>query len=53
MWFKWLLVALFALSIFLTVKDVGEPREPQSPLTAAFVVLIDGLLMAGILYYWK
>lgn len=53
MWFKWLLIGLFAASMLLTVRDVDKPRTPNNGTVSALIVLIDALLIVGILYYWK
>jgi hypothetical protein len=52
MWFKWLLMTLFALSALITVMQIGEEREPVSRTTAASSVVMAGLLIWGIAVYF-
>jgi hypothetical protein len=47
-WFDWMLVALFAYSALLVVAQVGKPKKPTEPVTAAIVVAIDAALIVGL-----
>jgi len=52
-WFDWVLVALFASSALVNVAIVDKPREPITPQAATFIVLVNGLVVAGILAGWR
>lgn len=39
---KYILLAWFAFSAFITVSTVGKPRKPLEPLTAALSLVIFG-----------
>lgn len=51
MWFKYLLIILFALGAFRNIQDIGAPRLPVTPESAAWTVVISMLLIVGIIYY--
>lgn len=42
---KYGLVASFAYSAFLSVKEVGKPRRPTTSNDAALLVLVSGALI--------
>lgn len=48
-WFLWFLVVWFILNAVITVAQVGKARKPVTPGTAASVVVIEALLIAGVL----
>lgn len=50
-WFWWTLIGLLALGVVLNVAAVGEPRKPIAPLSAAFQVIVNALLIVGIVIY--
>jgi hypothetical protein len=52
MWFKWLLVGIFALDALITIGKVGKDREPISPVEAVGVTILDALLIIGIIFYF-
>jgi len=41
---KWILLAYYALSVLLVVRSVGKPRQPITGGSAAFVIVIAGVL---------
>lgn len=48
-WFGWLIMSYFMLGSLLSVALIGQPREPLSPGTATFILVMNGLLILGIL----
>jgi hypothetical protein len=52
-WFRWLLVALFALEIVGRTLVIGKPREPWTPKDAAAAIIINGLMIVGVVYFWS
>lgn len=53
MWFKWLLIGIFLLSTATNIADVGKDQEPNTPLDAVVLFILNAVLIAGILYYWR
>lgn len=53
MWFKWLLVGILVLGVLLTIGRIGAERKPYTPVDGVVSVVFDGLLILGILHYWK
>jgi len=47
-WYLWFLAVFFALNGVLVAGSVGEPRKPLTSGTAAFVVVLDALLIVGL-----
>lgn len=47
--FKFVLIALFAISTLATVTSIGEPRKPITSRTAAISVFLNFLLILGII----
>lgn len=47
-WFLWFLVGWWLFSAVVTVAQVGKPRKPLAASTAAGVVVIDTLFIAGM-----
>lgn len=47
--FDWFLVAWILFGAFLMIANVGKPRRPTEPLTAAIALLINVALVAGLL----
>lgn len=50
-WYLWFLAAWFLTNAVLVVAGVGKTRKPLEPGTAALVVLIDALVIAGIFVF--
>lgn len=48
MWFDYILIAMFAIGAISTVTIVGQPRKPIDGGTAAWVVIVYGALIVGI-----
>lgn len=44
-WQQWVLVALLALNVVLTIALVGQPRKPITPGTAAFGLVFNAALV--------
>jgi hypothetical protein len=51
-WFSYLVCALWASGTFLIIRDVGKPRGPISPSTAAWVATVNLFLILGIVLGW-
>lgn len=51
MWFKYLLIALFALSAICQVCAIGNEREPITKGQAILNIIIDVTLILGIIHY--
>lgn len=49
-WFDYFLVAFWLFGIGMTVTAVGKPRRPIESTTAAIVVMINLLFIAGLLF---
>lgn len=49
---KWAIVALLALGALGNVVMIGEKRNPITHGTAAFAVIVNGLLITGVVSYW-
>lgn len=49
-WFGWVLITLYVASTLLTVSEVDKPRKPIEHGAAVFIVLLNGLLIAGLLF---
>lgn len=49
-WFGWILVAIYVLSTLVSVGTVGQARKPLEPKGAVLVVIINGLMIAGLLF---
>lgn len=49
-WFDYILVALWLFSVLATVTSVGKPRKPIDGTTAAVIVAINILFIAGLLF---
>ena len=47
-WMDWVLVTFFGLGALLTVLQINEPRKPINPPTAAWIVIIEALLILGV-----
>lgn len=50
-WYLWFLAGWFLLTAVMTVSRVGKPSKPTDSGTAALVVLVDALLIAGIFVF--
>ena len=50
-WINWLLVASLSADILVRIAMIGKPRSPISPIEAAIVFLVHGLLIAGIIVF--
>lgn len=50
-WFDWLLVAYFSINALIIIGIIGKDREPITPTTAVFVVIIYALLIAGVIIF--
>ncbi len=52
-WFVWLLLSLHILGILNSLDDIrrGEHRATKRPLFAGIAMILNGLIIAGILYY--
>lgn len=50
-WFNWFLVVYFALNGLLSIIYIGKEKKPIEPSTACFVILLMGLLIAGVIYF--
>lgn len=48
-WFTWFLLSFWALNALATISLVGKKREPVTPAVAVGVVVVNGLLVAGLL----
>lgn len=46
----WIIVALFSLGLLLNVAQVGKPRKPLEPGTAAVIVAVNVALIIGVLW---
>jgi hypothetical protein len=53
MWFKWMLISVWALAGLVNVLMIDEPRDPISKGGAVAQVIVSGLLIVGILHYWR
>lgn len=49
-WFEWALIGWLAFGAIATVGMVGRPRDPITPASAAYSVIIAGLLIVGLLW---
>ena len=52
MWYTislWVVVSLFAVSIPLSILQIGKERTPITREMAAFIVMVDILLIAGLM----
>jgi len=49
-WVAWALVGFIALGSLLAVSIVGKPRTPLTGLTAAVVLVLNGLQVWGIVW---
>lgn len=47
-WFDWLLLGFFSLSILATIAIIGQERKPVGRGMAIVLVIVDGLIIAGI-----
>ena len=48
-WFGWFLILFTLLGIAVSIANVGKPRKPLDAGTAAWVFVVQGLLVVGIL----
>lgn len=48
-WLGWAIVGLYALTAFVIVAQVGKPKQPSTPLGAAFGVVYAALVVIGLL----
>lgn len=48
-WIDWILVGVLTLGALSTIAIIGRPREPLDPGVAAWLVLINVLLIIGLL----
>lgn len=49
-WFDYVLIALWIFSMLVSVATIGKPRTPTTPNVAAYIVALDFLLVAGLLW---
>lgn len=49
-WFDYVLVAFWLFGAFVTITVVGKPRKPLDSTTAAIIVAINILFIAGLLF---
>ena len=49
-WFDYTLVAWWLFSTLVVIGAVGKPRKPVEPSTAVGVSIVNGLLVAGLLF---
>lgn len=47
--YDWFLVAWFLLGVLLTIANVGKPRTPMAPSTAALATLLSLSIVVGLL----
>lgn len=50
-WFLWFVVAWWVFNAVATVAQVGKPRKPITASTAAAVVVIEALFVAGMFMF--
>lgn len=43
-------IALYVIGTLSTVANIGKPRKPIQPPTAVVTVVINGLVIAGLVY---
>lgn len=53
MWFKYLLFILLTIEPLAVISNIGVERKPVSKGTAVMQVILSGLLLLGIVHYWK
>lgn len=53
MWFKCFLIGLFALETIVTITMIDEQRSKITHSTACLAVIVNGLLIYGLIHYWK
>ncbi len=52
-WFKLLMIATYILAPILELTMLGKPREPKTGGDVVYSVVIGGLMIWGILSFWK
>jgi hypothetical protein len=50
-WFLWFLAGWFLWGAVVSVWMVGKPRKPLAADSAAVIVVVDALLIAGIFIF--
>jgi hypothetical protein len=50
---KWTFVVFLVINALGCIWAIGRPREPMKHGTAATVVLINALIVAAVLAYWR
>jgi hypothetical protein len=48
-WFEWLLIGWWTMTAFAVIGNIGKPRKPTEPLTAAIVVAINAAFIVGVI----
>lgn len=49
-WEKWVLIALSAWSVLMTISMIGKPRKPIDPSLAIAALVLQGAVVALVVF---
>lgn len=49
-WADWTILTMLLVNMVATILLIGKPREPITPGHAAFVFVVDGAFIVGLLW---